>query len=299
MPHVPDGFSRNVIGVHGKAGADWLGGLAGTIDECERSWSIKVMPPFANLSSNYVTLVTRSDGTEAVLKLGVPDEGFQTEMEALRLYDGRGMVRLLKADGGLGAMLLERVKPGTLLSTVIDDVQAASICAEVMRRLRLPLPMEHRFPTVSTWASRLENLRFRFDGSTGPFPAYLVDKAERIFSELIGTMGDLVLLHGDLHQMNILSATREPWLAIDPKGVVGEAEYEVGAFMRNGLAPGENLERLLARRVDQLADELGFDRERILGWSLAQAVLSAWWSYEDTGNVGDEGIIWAESLAKL
>ncbi len=108
-----------------------------------------------------------------------------------------------------------------------------------------------------------------------------------------------VLLHGDLHHDNILSADREPWLAIDPKGVVGEAEYEVGAFVRNRLFAGPKPEMLLARRVDQFVDELGFDRERIVGWSLAQAVLSAWWSFEDSGHVWNEAIACAELLAEL
>ena len=108
-----------------------------------------------------------------------------------------------------------------------------------------------------------------------------------------------MLLHGDLHHYNILSAGREPWLAIDPKVVVGEAENEVGAFVRNRLLPVSRPERLLARRLDQFADELGFDRERILGWSLAQAVLSAWWSFEDSGHVWDEAITCARLLAEL
>ena len=112
-------------------------------------------------------------------------------------------------------------------------------------------------------------------------------------------MGEPVVLHGDLHHYNILSAVREPWLAIDPKGVVGEAEYEVGALLRNHLLSTVRPERLLARRVDQLTDELGFERQRIVGWGLAQAVLSAWWSFEDTGQVWDEAIACAEVLAEL
>lgn len=299
MQPVPDAFNENVIDVHGKIGADWLRGLERTIAECERRWSLRVMPPFANLSYNYVAPALCADGTAAVLKLGVPQAGFLTEKEALRHHDGRGMVRLLEADNGLGAMLLEHLKPGMLLSTITDDQQATSICAQVMRELRRPPPPEHQFPTVFKWASGLEKLRDHFGGSTGPFPAYLVEKAEMLFSELVGTMGPPVLLHGDLHHYNILSAARKPWLAIDPKGVVGEAEYEVGAFVRNRLLPGTNLERLLARRVDQFADELDFDRERILGWSIAQAVLSAWWSYEDNGYIGEEAIICAKSLAEI
>ena len=299
MQQVPDGFSQKVIQVHGDAGAGWLSRLPATIAECERRWSLKVMPSFPSLSYNYVAPVIRADGEDAVLKLGVPHHEFMTELEALRHYDGAGMVKLLAGDVDLGAMLLERLKPGTLLSSLADDEQATSIAAQLMRQMRRPPPTERQFPTVSDWASGLDKLRERYDGATGPFSASLVERAETLFSELIGAMSAPVLLHGDLHHDNVLSAGREPWLAIDPKGVVGEAEYEVGAFVRNRLFLGPRPERLLARRVDQFADELGFDRERVLGWSLAQAVLSAWWSFEDSGHVWDEAIACAELLAEL
>ncbi|MCH7738002.1 MAG: phosphotransferase [Chloroflexi bacterium] len=299
MQRVPDGFSQRVIDVHADAGADWLSRLAETIAECERRWSLQVLPQFPLLSYNYVAPVTRADGTEAVLKLGVPHQEFTAEMEALRIYDGGGMVRLLEGDPAVGAMLLERLKPGALLSIVPDDEQATSIAVQVMKQIRKPPPSDNRFPTVSVWASGLARLRERFPGATGPIPALLLERAEALFSELIGSMSAPVLLHGDLHHGNILSAEREPWLAIDPKGVVGEAEYEVGAFVRNRLFPGPKPERLLARCVDQFADELGFDRERIVGWSLAQAVLSAWWSFEDSGQVWNEAITCAELLAAI
>ena len=170
---VPDGFTQRVIDVHGEAGADWLSRLAGSIAECERRWSLRVMPPFASLSCNYVAPVFCADGTEAVLKLGVPNYEFMTEMEALRLYDGRGIVRLVEADFDLSAMLLERLKPGMLLSSLTDDDQATSIAVQVMRQLWRPPPTEHPFPTVSKWALGLERLRERFGGTTGPFPAPL------------------------------------------------------------------------------------------------------------------------------
>ena len=299
MQQIPGAFTQNVTDVHGEAGTDWLSRLDETIAECERRWSLSVRPPFAPLSYHYVAPAVRADGTGAVLKLEVPHHGLLTEMETLRVYDGRGMVRLLEADFDLGAMLLERLEPGDRLSRLADDREATSIAAQVMRQLRRPPPPEHQFPTVSDWASGLEKLRHRFGGTTVPFSASLVEKAESLFSELIGTMGAPVLLHGDLHHDNILSAARGSWLAIDPKGVVGEAEYEMGAFVRNRLLPGPTPERLLARRVDQFADELGFARERVLGWSLAQAVLSAWWSFEDSGRIGDEAITCAELLGEL
>jgi streptomycin 6-kinase len=145
-------------------------------------------------------------------------------------------------------------------------------------------------------------MRQHFGGTGGPFPARLVDEAESLFAELLGSQAPPVLLHGDLHHENILSAQRAPWLALDPKGILGEPAYEVGALLRNPLPqllqrpdPG----RVMARRVDQLAEALEIERARIRGWGLAQAVLSAWWSVEDHGYGWEDTIACAELLAAI
>ena len=82
-------------------------------------------------------------------------------------------------------------------------------------------------------------------------------------------MSELVLLHRDLHHGTILlSAQRKSWLAIDSKGLLGEREYEVGAMLRNPmpkLLTQPQPERILSRRLDQLSEELEFDRDRLLG----------------------------------
>ena len=144
-------------------------------------------------------------------------------------------------------------------------------------------------------------MRDRFGGTSGPLPEKLTGEAERLFAELLASQSEPVVLHGDLHHFNILAAERQPWLAIDPKGVVGEPEYEVGAFLRNPMPdllskphPGS----ILARRLDQFSEELGFDRERLRSWGIAQAVLSAWWSIEDHGYGWEEAIRFAELLAE-
>ncbi|MCW3100468.1 MAG: aminoglycoside/hydroxyurea antibiotic resistance kinase, partial [Chthonomonadaceae bacterium] len=90
--------------------------------------------------------------------------------------------------------------------------------------------------------------------------------------------------------------------AIDPKGIVGEPAYEVGAMLRNLwpdrhtiLQPG----KLLERRAHQLAEELSIERARIRGWAVAQAVLSAWWCLEDDSDCWESAIVTAELLAAI
>ena len=300
--NIPDQFARTIVALFDDAGRDWLNRLPAMIADCERQWSLTVLPPFAPLTYNYVALAVRADGSPAVLKVSFPDAQVQAEIAALRLFDGSGSVRLLATDPETGTLLLEQLRPGTPLSTLTDDEEATSIAATVMRQLWRPAPPEHAFPSVARWAAGLGRLRQEFGGTTGPLPRHLVEEAESLFAELIASMGEPMLLHGDLHHDNILAAERAPWLALDPKGVVGEPAYEVGALLRN-VAPQflaeADLRVVLSRRVHQFADELGFDRQRLRAWGLAQAVLSAWWSLEDHGHGWEWAISCAEALADM
>ena len=116
---IPPEFAKRMRGVHGEAGAAWVAGLAGRIDEYAERWSLTLGEPFL-LSYNFVLPATRADGSPAVLKLGVPHTELFTEIEALKIYDGRGICRLLDADLPNGVFLLERLFPGTMLSTVYE-----------------------------------------------------------------------------------------------------------------------------------------------------------------------------------
>jgi streptomycin 6-kinase len=296
---IPPRLVRTIVDLYADDGVVWLERLPDTIADYARRWSLTVLPPFPNLSYNYVAPALGADGMELVLKLGVPDPALETEGAALRFYNGHGSAMLIEADPEGGALLIERLRPGTMLAELDDDEQATAIAAEVMRQLWRPAPQQHDFPTIADWADGLERLRAEFDGGCGPFPPRLVELAERLFAELLGSMAAPVLLHGDLHHENILAATRQPGLAIDPKGIVGEPAYEVGALLRNRLDAAPDLRRLQARRLDQLAEALQLDRQRLLSWSVAQAVLSAWWSYEDHGRGWEPMIAYAEVLAGL
>lgn len=295
---LPEGFQQTVRATF-PDGAAWLESLPSLIAECERRWQIRVADQPFDLSFNYVAPAATSQGRELVVKIGVPCAELHREIDALRLYRGGAAVALLDADAERGILLLERLRPASKLSEVDDDAQATAVAARVMRDLWRPLPPAHPFPTAADWAHGLERLRRRFGGGTGPFDAGLVGAAESLFEELLGSAGTPVLAHGDLHHFNILSAGRRPWIAIDPKGLAAEPAYEVGALLRNP-TPDRYLDRAVQRRrVGVLASELGLDRRRIAGWAAAQAVLSAWWTYEDGGAGWEVMLACAETLLEL
>ncbi len=159
-----------------------------------------------------------------------------------------------------------------------------------------------QFIRLSDWFDGLKRLREMFNGGTGPLNEKLVERVEHSVKDFFAENHMPVLMHGDFHHFNILSSERG-WLVIDPKGVVGPAGYEVGPLMLNpwdSISDGINhrLTRSVKRRIDILHEHLGFERERILEWSLAHAVLSAWWGIED--NTGWEySIQFAELLAGI
>jgi streptomycin 6-kinase len=295
---LPPEFARFVISIWGATGAAWLERLPGLVDEYVGRWSLESLEAPFEQSYNYV-LAARRYGEPVVLKLGVLRDELRTELAALQLYGGDGVVRVLEADPDNGALLLERLLPGEPLADLAleDDEAATAIAAQVLARWRRPAPVGHAFPTVADWGRGFERIRARFDGGTGPLPAGLTARAESLFAELLASSGPPVVLHGDLHHANILSATREPWLVIDPKGVVGEAEYEVGALLRNPSPEIAADPAVAAHRIAQLADLLGFDRRRIRDWAFAQAILSAWWGVEDGQPPNPRWLTIAETLA--
>ena len=278
MPPLPGKFTQTILELHGAQGQAWLASLPELISLCARRWSLTILPPFP-LSYHYVAPAVDSSGGQYVLKLGVPDPILADEIAALRHFAGGGAARLAYGDAQAGVLLIERLLPGRRLSEFVDDEEATRIAAGVMRQLWKAPPVEHNFPTVARWAAGLKRLRAEFAGGCGPFPAALVERAESLFAELLPSSADPVLLHGDLHQENILYDQQRGWLAIYPQGVIGEPAFEPGALLYNPLphiAAWPDLPRVLIRRLDLLAETLSLDRQRLHGWGLARAVLSGW-----------------------
>lgn len=306
MSIIPDNFARFMCEIHGQEKAHaWLTQLPEILAYCAERWHLTIFPPFANLSFHYAAPAQRADGLQVVIKADSPTGEFAQEVEALRFFQDGGMVRLLEVDEEREIVLLERLLPGMPLASLVpaEDERATSILVAVMKRIWRPAPAQHSFPTVEGWGSGLHRLRTQYQGGYGPFSPRLVEEAKTHFAELSASCPQHLLLHGDLHHDNVLLAG-DTWRAIDPKGVVGDPGYDIGALLYNPLdwlATVPNPRKMLARRVDQLAEELEMDREHIRGWGLAQSVLSAWWDVEDKpdAELQHDTLLCAEILASL
>lgn len=292
--NLPTSFTTTIRNTFGEDGKRWLAELPDLLAEVSRRWELTLGEPFL-LSYNYVCAATRADGTPAVLKIGVPNRELSSEIAALRLYTGEGACRLYESDPEAGMLLLERLLPGTMLCDYADDETQTAIAAEVMKRIWRPAPEGEPLIILKSWFDELAGLRPRFGGGTGPFPKGIVEQVERIIPELFAASSPPMLIHGDLHHFNILSSARG-WLAIDPKGVIGPPEYEVGPLLINPWdeLKGADAVRISERRIAILAECLDFDRQRIRAWAIAHSVLSAWWDLEENGAGVEYSIACAE-----
>lgn len=292
---IPAELTKNIMAIYGEQGRQWLQDLPEFLVCCEQAWHLRLEPCYQHLSFHYVAPGVLLDGTRVVLKCSPPNAGFHHEIAALEHFNGMGAVKLLRADAAQGSMLLEHIHPGSSLEQLRHTQEAVTVSAAVIKQLHKPLLSSVLFPSIQDWLRGFENLRQRFKGGTGPFPKDLIDRAEQISKDLLVSSGEQVLLHGDLHDENILFSKERGWLAIDPKGVIGEREFELPLPKLNECFTRVQLEEI----IKQFIDATGFDIKRVAGWLCVKAVLAAWWVFEDTGEPGSQFIALAEYVQSL
>jgi streptomycin 6-kinase len=254
-------------------GADWLERLPDLAAQCAEQWSLRLGRPFEGSHVSLVLPAGLPDGTRGVLKINFPDPESEHEADALEHWKGEGAVQLLSHDPERRALVVERCEPGTALWQVDDADEAMRIAAHVLWRIWRPPPTEYPFRPLAVEAARWEvELPEAWEQLGRPFDADLLDEAVAACRELASDQGEPVVLHQDFHGGNVLRAQREPWLAIDPKPLVGEREFDAASLLRDRLVqPGAG--RIVRRRLDLLASELALDRERMRRWGIAHALV--------------------------
>ena len=272
---VPDRLAATCSGTPARRA--WLKRLPNAIRELQDTWSLSLGSPFdgKEVSCSWVAPATCSDGTRAVLKLGMPHMEGEQEISALRFWDGDPAVRLLAADDDLNAMLLERCEPGMALRHLPEAEQDVVIAGLLRRLWRVPAA-PHAFRPLAAMTAHWANETIA-DSARWP-DAGLVQEGLRLFAELPRTSRNDVLLATDLHAGNILQAQREPWLIIDPKPFVGDPAYDATQHLFN--CEG----RLSAdpdTTIHRFADLLEVDYKRVRLWMFARSAAESRDTWDD------------------
>jgi streptomycin 6-kinase len=261
-----------------------MGRLEKRVEDRVRDWGVIVQDTLETQSS-FIAFGKRGDQSVVLKVIRQPGDEWRCG-EVSAAFDGRGMARVYEYLEG--ALLLERLNPGAQLASIaLDgrDEEATEILADVIDRMSCPCesldePSREAFVSAQDWGMGFQ--RYLASGDR-QIPASLVEQAQQLYFDLCASQRDVRLLHGDLQHYNVLFDSDRGWLAIDPKGVIGEVEYEIGASLRNPyekpelFASAETVER----RLKCFEAKLKLNSDRTLAWGFAQAVLSAIWSVED------------------
>jgi streptomycin 6-kinase len=260
------------------AGAErWLDGLPGLIAGLKRDWRIAVGPPFDGATEAYVARARTEDGKAAVLKLMIPRLGdaAQREIAVLRMASGegpdQGIVRMFRYDSDRGAILLERLGRSLDQLGLPIGSRHEILCATAERiwrpaaRSGLPTGAEQ-----GRWLARQITATWAELGR--PCSARAVEHALTCAVRRVAAHDDAraVLVHGDVHQWNVLEARDGGYKLIDPDGLLAEPEYDLGIIMRED--PVELLTGDPRDRAHWLAERCSLDATAIWEWGIVERV---------------------------
>ncbi|CAN5892688.1 streptomycin 6-kinase [soil metagenome] len=280
LPAAVSGYA-----VRGPTWQRWVSALPGLRQDLMDEWGLDLDGDSMYGQCALVDPVHTGDGQPAVLKIGWPHWEADHEQLALRHWAGDGAVRLLRADPRRYALLLERADAGRDLNAV-PDIEACEIVAALYDRLHVPATPALRLLSdqAARWSRQLRAMPV-----TAPLPRRLVEQAAALAADLaVDPTCDGRLVHTDLHYDNVLAATREPWLVIDPKPLSGDPHFEVAPLLWNRwdeLVATGDVRTAIRTRFHTVVDAASLDESRGRDWVVVRELVNAMWTI-----AGDEPV---------
>jgi streptomycin 6-kinase len=248
--------------------------LAARADELIAKWQLVPEGPVLETPSSLLLPVSHL-GEEAMLKVtDIAEE--QVGMNLLRWWNGEGAVRVLEFEHD--AIVMERVPQFPSLAQMAmngeDEDATLQLCALLNRlHARGDFPHTAGLVHLEDWFSSL--LR----------PSVLLDpfqmRGQNVATALLSDQTEIRVLHGDMHHENAWLHPQRGWLAIDPKGLIGDRTFDFVNLLRNPLGDLPLSPARFAQQVTWICQFADIDRSRLLHWTIAFSSLSAAWIMED------------------
>ena len=280
--------------------AEWLEALPDLIVELEREWDLVVGGMLDGATEAFVAEATLADGTRAVVKLIVPRAGdaAANEIRALRLAEGEGCVRLLRADEPRAALLLERLgRPLHELGLSLRH-RHEILCAAASRVWR-PAPGSGLTTGAEKGRWLAAFIQEKWEALDRPCAEGTIHHALECAARRIDAHDDerAVLVHGDVHQWNALESD-DGFTLVDPDGLLAEPEYDLGILMRED--PLDSLAHDPRERARRLARRSGLDATAIWEWGVVERVSTGLLCTEvELQPVGRQMLLVADAVASL
>ncbi|MEQ9115235.1 MAG: aminoglycoside phosphotransferase family protein [Rickettsiales bacterium] len=242
------------------------------ISSYENIWNLSQVKLFQETHSSYLYKALYKDSNKTILKLFKSDSDEINFPNSLQFFNQPKVAKIIKFSEE--AALLEEIIPGDSLAAAKQKnyLDAAEIFCNLCKDLHLKDLNLNNYRSVKDLEKDFDLFLKKPDK---PISSDMINKAKNLFIHLVQTQKNLKLLHGDLHHYNILK-NKDGWVAIDPKGIVGELEYEVGAFLRNPIDTSNHFldKRIFIQRVNYICSHLQLNSQRVMRWCFVQLVLA-------------------------
>lgn len=288
---------RNRAAAEGQA--DWIDQLPDIVRSLEHDWSIEVGGTYDEGTEAFVADAVLAAGTPAVLKVLIPRRGGGVddhEATVLRLADGEGSPILHREDVGRGALLMERLGRSMFALSLPYEQRLPALC-DAAATIWRPAP-DSGLPTTAAKAAWLiDFVTTRWEALGRPCSERTIEHAVVCGQRRLAAVGpeQPLLLHGDVHQWNALQAG-DSFKLVDPDGLVGEPEYDLGVILRED--PDELLAADPLATAHWMAERHGLDATAIWEWSVLERVSTGLVATEiDLQPVGRQLLAVADRLA--
>jgi streptomycin 6-kinase len=154
-----------------------------------------------------------------------------------------------------------------------DDEASSILCQTIAKLHSHQPPYPFGLMPLNTWFRGLEAATSKLGG--------VFVESDTIAKKLLKDQREIVALHGDIHHGNVLDFGERSWLAIDPKGLVGERGFDYANIFCNPDAVVATEPGRLMKQVKLVSETAALDPHRLLQWIAAWAGLSAAWSFAD------------------
>lgn len=238
--------------------------------------------PFITHTSQLLPVKTATQGIKAMLKV-TDDADEQAGNALMAWWEGNGAAQVIAHENE--AILLSRATGSASLSAMSredqDDVACRILCITANRLHTSPKKTLPQLTPLHEWFYPLKSAALKYGG--------ILTRCAEISEELLSSPRDVVVLHGDLHHGNVLDFETS-WLAIDPKGLLGERGFDFANIFTNPdlshpVPCVATVPEIFKQRLSIVTETANLDRERLLKWIIAWCGLSTTWSLESNDTV--------------
>jgi streptomycin 6-kinase len=252
---IEPGFRAFVVRTFGEEGRAWLSRLPRLLEQLAVRWQLELGDELPGGLLSCVRAARRADGRVVVLKVSAPTVRVRDEIAALRAWGGLAAPELLAADEPAGALLLERIDPGTH-----PEGASPRAVARLLAALHVPPPAGMR--ALGEVVAERVRRALEQERTSRQKAAWALARLD----ELARTDATDVLLHGDFDERNLLVCDRRGLVAIDPLPCAGDPAYDAGYWVHGNRRRGRRA------RLEAIVAATGLERARVRDWAAVVGV---------------------------